>query len=414
MTLPHVDLGNTYNDVGQGVSSFIKGLVDQRNRQAQLTLQEAMAKARMLEATKPDMATGTGINPATGVDELLTFDKARPTDTRFSGVESSTANQGRRRLEQGDERLDQSQWSKSTIVDDDPTSPTFNKLIIAFEDKTGREPTRRTRDVAPTYTMQLPTTDAQGNPQYEEKPRGIPGAPTMPIALSPGSTARQVAPAPMTAEIPGQGPTVGLLGRQGRGAGQFQAATATPGGAPLQPKGTSIDNRKASDAFRIVQANAELQAIYKIAPEAYQEAASFIASKNMLEGVPIVGPMLEQIVIESQNTLSPEAAQIFRAWTQAASSVVFGKGGAALTRNETQWASDALGPRIADDPSTAAQRDRLLMTELFTMTKGNPAWLRYRDIAKAQFNFSVDDTSQIAIPTPVPPKPPSPFGYSKP
>lgn len=47
MTLPHVDLGNSYQDVGQGANTFASGLMAQRQRSQQLALQEALAKSKM-------------------------------------------------------------------------------------------------------------------------------------------------------------------------------------------------------------------------------------------------------------------------------------------------------------------------------------------------------------------------------
>lgn len=46
MTLPHVELGNTASDVGQGINSFASGLLSQRARQQQLALQEALAASK--------------------------------------------------------------------------------------------------------------------------------------------------------------------------------------------------------------------------------------------------------------------------------------------------------------------------------------------------------------------------------
>lgn len=46
MTSPHVDLGNTETDIGQGANTFASGLLAQRNRQQQIALQQALATSR--------------------------------------------------------------------------------------------------------------------------------------------------------------------------------------------------------------------------------------------------------------------------------------------------------------------------------------------------------------------------------
>lgn len=43
--MPHVDLGNSFQDVGQGANSFAAGLLAQRARQQTIALQEALGKA---------------------------------------------------------------------------------------------------------------------------------------------------------------------------------------------------------------------------------------------------------------------------------------------------------------------------------------------------------------------------------
>lgn len=45
--LPNVQLGNTAQDIGQGSSSFIKGMVDQRQRQQTIAMQQALANANV-------------------------------------------------------------------------------------------------------------------------------------------------------------------------------------------------------------------------------------------------------------------------------------------------------------------------------------------------------------------------------
>lgn len=44
--MPHVDLGNSLQDTGQGLNSFAAGLVASRQRQQQIALQEALAKSQ--------------------------------------------------------------------------------------------------------------------------------------------------------------------------------------------------------------------------------------------------------------------------------------------------------------------------------------------------------------------------------
>lgn len=46
MTSPHVDLGNSLQDVGQGANTFAAGLLAQRQRQQQIAIQQALADSK--------------------------------------------------------------------------------------------------------------------------------------------------------------------------------------------------------------------------------------------------------------------------------------------------------------------------------------------------------------------------------
>lgn len=321
MTLPHVDLGNTYSDVGQGTSTLLKGLLDERARREQLALQEAMVKAKELEATR---------------GRLFPITSQTPEGTLQHGIMDESGN---------------------TRVASGPGAR------------------------APESQIQVPITDAAGNPQVGFASRYSPGQPVRQATLPPGTTGRVAPPAIITAEQPGVGPVQGTMTRQGPGAGTFHPGMQA-GGAPVQPRATEYDERRARDSFEMIQGHHEMKRIAQAAPQAAQEAAAYIAALNIGESVPIIGNEIEALIQQGQSALSPAAAQYYSSFMHFASARAFSRGGATLTRNEINYSLASLAPKGGEDPTTSAMRDRLVNGIVQGATVGNAAWNRYRDMAR--------------------------------
>jgi hypothetical protein len=65
MTAPHVQFGNIGTDIGSGADTFIQGLIGQRQRQAQIAMQQALASARTgLETEQGNVAGQTAATAA--------------------------------------------------------------------------------------------------------------------------------------------------------------------------------------------------------------------------------------------------------------------------------------------------------------------------------------------------------------
>jgi hypothetical protein len=90
MTLPHVDLGNSFQDVGQGANTFAAGLMAQRQRQQQLALQEALAKS---QSAHLDAETNTQIPAqAAEADARTTYLGSQTQDAAAQAAQREAAN----------------------------------------------------------------------------------------------------------------------------------------------------------------------------------------------------------------------------------------------------------------------------------------------------------------------------------
>lgn len=352
MTAPNVEFGNTAQDIGQGATTFVKGLLEERRRQQQLALQAALASAKMMEASQGQpLQRVVTKNPQTGAVEY------------------------------------------------------------AFVDPEGRQDTRMTGVAAPDWQMQIPGQDEQGNLTTITTSRGFPGSPAKPVDFPTGQGPRQEAPAIVTAEGP-QGPQIGTLPRRG---GVFKPVVQAGGGI-VQPKGDEGDERRARDAMEMVQGQAEMKAAVQSDPSAYQAAASYLSTLDIADGIPVIGGAIEAIVRNAQGALSPEAARYFNAFMQFAAARAFSRGGATLTRNEIDYALLSLSPKPGEDPVTSQQRERSVKMVIGGAVAGNPAWQRYKEQARAlgfDLDEAFGAIQQVS-PQAVTPKPRSKYGYSRP
>jgi len=222
------------------------------------------------------------------------------------------------------------------------------------------------------------------------------------VTLPPGQTARDVRPSPITVETPAGPRVLAVNPRRGT------ARDITVQGRPLVPKADEPDERRARDAFEMVQSQFEMKRIAAADPAAYEEAARHITALDIGEGIPVIGEFVQAVIRNSQSVLSPAAAGYFAAFMSFAQARAFGRGGATLTRNEIDYALGALAPKPGESPDVTSVRERLVNGIITGMTAGNPAWQRFSEMAKA-LGFTGDFST--LVPGAVPSKPRNRFGY---
>lgn len=329
-TLPSISLGNTPLDLSRAAASFISG---QREERAQRR-EEAMKNALM----------------------QLQAMRIRP----------------------------QRPFSTVSVVD--------GKLVHALMDPETGETTIASGPGVEAPTSQLPinTLDQYGNPAVGLFPRYVPPASGGEMsAVNPpsGQTIRPPPPRILTTETPGGTPEyhrVPVYGGESAGAGGGAGAV---GGGIGAPKAQDMEVRRARDAFQMIQSNSEMENIVKYAPNAAQEAANYISTLQVGEGIPVIGGFIESTIQQAQNALSPEAAQYFRAFMNLAAAQAFSRGGATLTKNEINYSLASLAPRPFSAGTTEAMRKRLIRGTIGSnVISAGTAWLRYRELAR-QFGW---------------------------
>lgn len=348
MTLPHVQLGNTATDLGQGAGTFIRGLLDQRARQEQLALQKALAESQIAE-NEAQAQRHKAEASAPGTPQL-----------------------------------------RQAVRDGKVTWEWFYP-----PGATGQPQNVPTGAQGIEYQAFFPGQDEQGNLTILGTPRGIPGRPATPVELPPGQQPRPVAPSPVITETP-QGPSYGLINRQGPAAGAVSSVSR--GGAPALRGADEGDERRARDAWEMIQGKAETSQALVANPQAHQQAASYLAALDVAERIPVVGGAIQAVIRNAQGQLPPEAAAYFSAFMHLAAARAFSRGGATLTRNEIDYALAALQPRPGERGDVSQMRDRLFYGTLVGAVAGNPAWQRYAERAR-QFGFNFEDAAgQMNIP----------------
>jgi len=338
-SLPNVSLGNAASDIGSAANSFVKGLLAQRQVQTADALKAALTQAQLLGASAE-------------MERALHPDPFNVTSVDDSG-----------------------------------------HLVHALMDKRSGETSLSTGPGtrAPESTMLIPTV-TNGTPSVAQKSRYNPDAPATPVELPPGSIARPAPDQAMPVETVNGPQIVKVPATYGGG------RPTGPGGSPLMPRASEADERRAKDAFEMIQGQNEIANVATKHPEAYNEAASYMATRNFLNEIPIIGGPLDQVLAGSQAALSPAAQAYVRAFTQLASARAFSRGGATLTANEIKWAMDAIAPRAWADPATRMATQRMIRTIIAGNVIGNPAWQRYKALA-TQLGFGdPNDASQIVAP----------------
>lgn len=271
-------------------------------------------------------------------------------------------------------RLNQPDWQR--VVEKTPTG-----LEHTFVDPmSGR--TQRTGLAAndPQYFYATQGGTLAGVGRSGINPPAVAGGPAQDPNLAP----RDVAPMVVTAETE-QGPVQTRVPRRGGAATPVLGPTGQPVMAPAQEP----DERRARDAFEMVQAKFETSRPLVANPRAYQEAANYLASLGVADKVPVVGGVIKSLIQASQSALSPEASAYFSAFMHLAAARAFSRGGATLTQNEIDYSLLSLRPAPGESGDVSAMRDRLFNGVVFGAIQGNPAWQRFAQTAKL-FGFDLD------------------------
>lgn len=345
--MPSVQFGNVASDIGSAVSSFAKGLQDERARRREEAMTNALRALQMQRAMQP----------------------MRPFQERIqgpNGLEYAYA---------------------------DPMNPA-NVL------HTGRE--------APNPNFISPYEDDQGNLVMGSTPRYGNNPQTTVVPNPSGIQPKDVPAIPQTTETP-QGPQ-NVLVQPRSGVVRQPTLPGQNGqpGQPLVPKADEQDEKRAQRAFEMVHGDYEMREANKIDPQAYDDAARFAATIDVGSGVPIFGGLLEKFISQTQGNLSPAAQRYYNGLMQMAASVAFSNGGATLTQNEIRYALSSLAPKPMEDPTATAGRSRLLHGRVMVMTHGNNAWMRYRQMAQP-FGWNDEEGSLVVPPPPPPSMPPNSY-----
>lgn len=389
--MPNVSLGNTASDISSAVGSFAKGLQAERTRQRDEALSSALVHLQMMKAMQPDF---------------------------------------------------------EHIVVQTPNGPRH-----AYTDKRTLQ-TRVTEEPAADPQMPIMTQDMNGAWGLSMTSRNRPGAPVTPVQFPQGYEARGPAPVPVPQETP-SGPRTVMTPRTPHASGAANPNIQS-GGRPVQPgqptghvppvtgqpvagnaqpqapgvatRATEADERRARAAFDMVQGKYEMrqalesasqganpQEMRQNAQNAYDEAARYISTLDVGQGIPVVGNLINEIIGQSQSVLSPAAARYFSGFMHGAAARAFSNGGTALTKQEIHYSLQSLSPKPFEDSSTTQMRDRLWSGVIVGATAGNNAWQRYRASAK-QLGYddaNVDLTAPPAVQQEINPLTGLPMGHRR-
>jgi hypothetical protein len=366
--LPTPQLGNTALDIAGAAGGFIKGLQDEKRRKEEMAMKNALLQVQMARATQPDASDTQVIQVPTAeglkwaaynkLTRRVEFIQAPP-GTETGGPSAAAPSAG------------------ANVATPPITPPVPGGAHGAL--------------AAPMRQFISTGQDATGNLTQLSTPNiQLPDQRATEVPLPPGLRPRDVRPTPMAVTGPG--------GEQQIFSVDPRKNTATeitnPAGGPLLARATEAQERRARDAFQMIQGKSEMHRAITpdpanpgSGPQAYAEAANYISALDIGEGIPIVGNLINAVISQGQSALSPAAAQYFSAFMQAAAAQAFSRGGATLTKNEIDYSLSSLAPKPGEDPQTSAMRERLWQGIIGSNIVGNPAWTRFQEAAK-QFGYT--------------------------
>lgn len=328
--LPHIQQGNTLTDLSQGMGNFVGGLQAERDKERAYALEQALADARMAQATRGNPPGHIQIRGPDGLPQWAMVDQ--------DGIVSPT-------------RLGPT---------GQPAGAPESNYMFQTEDNHGH------LGIGAIPRHALPT---QGQPTQGQPPAQAATSVPMPKGVEP----RDFSPTIAQVETP-TGPHMARIRRR-QGAPEI---------LDVQPRAQATETRKASDAFDMIQGYHGMKQSLQTDPKAAQDAAAYIASLNIAEDIPLVGHTMQDILEHARNLLTPGASQYFQAFMQFAAARAFARGGATLTRNEIDYALAALAPRIGDPDNVTRQRDDFTRGVIHeTILGSGSAWQRYREAARA-------------------------------
>lgn len=354
MTLPHVDLGNAYQDTGSGINSFIKGLLDQRQRQAQLAMQDALAKAKVMEAQRGE----------------------RP----FS-ITSQTPNG----LEHG-------------LMD-----PYSGQTKLATGPGAG----------APESQIILPTQGANnGVPGYATTPRYQPGQPAKPVQLPQGQVGRMEAPVIEPVET-GNGPGFASIQRRtgavdmvGGGGG-----TGSGAGGQLLPRAQQFEVEKAQFAANMSRA---AKAMESASPDVIERVVGRQNLASVLQAIPGVGgPAAETVRSLMAVGLSPDEANWLANFNTFLGFAVPELAGKQMTITEMRQQAAMFAPLMSEpEESRQTKRQNVKFRVQSAIQASGSGWNRLMADPSVSGSVPADYGGQ-QNPTPPPATKKNKYGYER-
>jgi len=344
--LPNVELGNTASDFSSAVSSFAKGLQEERTRRRQEAMSNALMNLKMQEFLHPRPMHELQLGPEGPMNVDIN-------PTTLETMRSSPAPD-----------------SQMPIMTQDADTGAWNLGM-----------TSRTNPSAPVRPVQMPAgQEARGPapiPVIQETPAG-------PRTVMTPRTPHATVPA---GQQPLQQPSV---------PNQHQSIQPQPTPTGIPTRASEADEQRARGAFDMVQGRYEMREALKAAGQGrnpqemqqnaqrtYDEAARYISSLQIGEGIPVLGNVINAIISQGQSVLSPAAARYFSAFMHSAAAKAFSQGGKTLTKNEIDYSLMSMSPKPFEDEATSQMRDRLWNGVISGATAGNNAWMRYQAAAKA-------------------------------
>lgn len=350
--LPHASLGNTESDVGSGVNTFIKGLMDQRNRQSTLALQEALAQARIAAATpKPPRPFSITTQTPEGLRHGL-MDPASGA-TRLATGEASSA---------------------------------------------------------PESQILLPTQNQGGIPGYATIPRYIPGQPAKAVPLPQGQVGRMEAPVIQPVETP-SGPGFASIQRRTGGVDMVGGGGSQSGGM-LQPRAQQFEVEKAQFAANMARA---AHAMESTDPASVERVVGRQNLAGILQTLPVVGaPAGEAARALMAMGLEPNEAKWLANFNTFLGFAVPELAGKQMTITEMRQQSAMFAPLLSEpEESKAVKKANVRFRVHSAVRASGSGWSRLVTDPTVVSQIPSEYGGQFQdTPEPVAPKPANKYNYT--